>query len=82
MTTFKKTNKRKLSNLVKQQLPEFVIQDHPKFAEFLSSYFLFLESAEITLTSFTDVDNILLETQGTINSFVLLDRTTFFFRYI
>ena len=78
MTTFKKTNKRKLSNLVKQQLPEFVIQDHPKFAEFLSSYFLFLESAEITLTSFTDVDNILLETQGTTSSFVLLDRTDAF----
>jgi len=78
MTTFKKTNKRKLSNLVTQQLPEFVIQDHPKFAEFLSSYFLFLESAELTLTSFTAVDNILLETQGTTNSFVLLDRTDAF----
>ena len=78
MTTFKKTNKRKLSNLVKQQLPEFVLTDHPKFAEFVSSYYLFLESAEITLTSFTDVDNILLETEGTTDSYILLDRTDAF----
>ncbi len=63
MTTFKKTNKRKLSNLVKQQLPEFVLTDHPKFAEFIASYFLFLESAELSLTSFTEIDNILLETE-------------------
>ena len=78
MTTFKKTNKRKLSNLVKQQLPEFVLTDHPKFAEFIASYFLFLESAELSLTSFTEIDNILLETEGTIDSYLLLDRTNGF----
>ena len=42
MTDFKKTNKKKLSNLVKRQLPEFVLEDHPKFAEFVKSYYLFL----------------------------------------
>ena len=79
MTTFKKkTNKKKLSTLVKQQLPEFVLSDHPKFTEFVSSYFLFLESAELNLESITDVDNILLETQTDLSNFVLLDRTDIF----
>ena len=45
----KKTNKKKISTLVKQQLPEFVLTDHPKFSEFLTSYFLFMESAELNL---------------------------------
>ena len=78
MTTFKKTNKRKLSNLVKRQLPEFVLEDHPKFAEFVKSYFLFLESAQLEISSFTSVDNILLEGEGAIDNFVLLDRTNAF----
>ena len=78
MTTFKKTNKRKVSNLVKRQLPEFVLEDHPKFAEFVKSYYLFLESAQLELSSFTSVDNILLEGEGAENNFVLLDRTDAF----
>ena len=78
MTTFKKTNKRKLSNLVKRQLPEFVLEDHPKFAEFIKSYYLFLESAQLEISSFTAVDNILLEGEGAIDNFVLLDRTDSF----
>ena len=45
----KKTNKKKLSTLIKQQVPEFVLTDHPKFTEFLTSYFLFMESAELNL---------------------------------
>ena len=78
MTDFKKTNKKKLSNLVKRQLPEFVLEEHPKFAEFVKSYYLFLESAEITLSSFTSVDNILLEGEGAADNFVLLERTDAF----
>ena len=78
MTDFKKTNKKKLSNLVKRQLPEFVLEDHPKFAEFIKSYYLFLESAEIQLSSFTEVDNILLEGESVTSSYVLLDRTDAF----
>ena len=78
MTTFKKTNKRKVSNLVKKQLPEFVLEDHPKFAEFISSYYLFLESAELQISSFTAVDNILLEGEGTTDNFALLERTDSF----
>tara|TARA_B100000900_G_scaffold223521_1_gene189696 strand:+ start:9172 stop:12219 length:3048 start_codon:yes stop_codon:yes gene_type:complete len=72
----KKTNKKKLSTLIKQQVPEFVLTDHPKFTEFLTSYFLFMESAELNLDQFTDIDQILLETVGTTDSFVLLNQTT------
>ena len=61
MSDIKKSNKKKLSTLIKQQLPEFVLTDHPKFAEFLTSYFLFLESAEITLQTFTSIDHIVLD---------------------
>ena len=53
MATKYKTNKRKISSLVKQQVPEFVLTDHPKFTEFLSSYYLFMESAELNLEEVT-----------------------------
>ena len=72
----KKTNKKKLSSLIKQQVPQFVIEDHPKFAEFLTSYYLFMESAELNLDTVTDIDQILLETVGVSDSFVLLNQTT------
>ena len=71
----KKTNKKKLSTLIKQQVPQFVLEDHPKFTEFLTSYFLFMESAELNLDQFTGIDQILLETVGTTDSFVLLNQT-------
>ena len=71
----KKTNKKKLSTLIKQQVPEFVLTDHPKFTEFLTSYFLFMESAELNLDTVTDIDQILLETVGVADSFVLLNQT-------
>jgi hypothetical protein len=72
----KKTNKKKLSTLVKQQVPDFVLENHPKFTEFLSSYYLFMESAELNLDTVTDIDQILLETVGTTDSFILLNQTT------
>ena len=75
MATKYKTNKRKLSSLVKQQVPSYVLEDHPKFTEFLSSYFLFMESAELNLTEITEVDNILLETEGSTDSYLLLNQT-------
>ena len=78
MSDIKKTHKKKISKLIKQQLPEFVLSEHPKFAEFLTSYFLFLESAEITLQTFTSIDHILLETDATANNFILFERTNAF----
>ena len=59
-------------------IPEFVLSEHPKFTEFISSYFLFMGPAELNLESITDVDNILLETQTDLSNFVLLDRTDAF----
>ena len=75
MSDKKKTNKKKISTLVKQQAPQFVLENHPKFTEFLTSYFLFLESAEMTLQTFTEIDHILLETDATANNFILFERT-------
>ena len=76
MTDFKTTNKKKLSKLVGQQVPEYVLSDHPKFVEFIESYFLFMESAELNLETITSIDNILLETETSTNSYVLLNQTT------
>ena len=78
MSDKKKSNKKKRSTLVKQKVPEFVLSEHPKFAEFLTSYFLFLESAEITLQTFTSIDHILLESEAATDSFVLIDKTNAF----
>ena len=75
MADKKKTNKKKISTLVAQQVPEFVLTDHPKFTEFLSSYFLFMESAELNLDTITDIDQILLETETSAVNYVLLDQT-------
>ena len=75
MTTFKKTHKRKLSSLVKQQVPEYVLSDHPKFLEFLKAYYLFMESAELQLDTITAIDQILLETETATVSHLLFDQT-------
>ena len=75
MADKKKTNKKKISTLVKQQVPEYVLTDHPQFTEFLSSYFLFMESAELNLDTFTAIDNILLETETDTDSYVLINQT-------
>ena len=37
----------KLSTILNSQLPEFIVVDHPKFADFLKSYYQLLESAEL-----------------------------------
>ena len=37
----------KISTILNSQLPEFVVADHPKFAEFLKTYYQLLESAEL-----------------------------------
>ena len=75
MTTFKKTFKEKISSLVKQQAPEFVLEQHPKFLEFVKQYFIFMESAELTLTDIDTKDVIVLETETDAVSYLLLDGT-------
>ena len=41
----------KISNLIFQQAPDFVLDDHPHFLEFVKAYYQFMESAELTLTN-------------------------------
>ena len=41
----------KISTILAGQLPEFVVSEHPKFAEFLKVYYQLLESAELSVTS-------------------------------
>ena len=50
----------KISTILNSQLPEFVVADHPKFAEFLKVYYQLLESAELSITTIENTDGILL----------------------
>jgi hypothetical protein len=63
----------KISNLVNQQVPEFVLEQHPKFLEFLKTYYTFMESAELGVTSVQTTDGVLLETETNQNNELILD---------
>ena len=64
----------KISNLINSQVPDFVVSDHPKFLEFVKSYFTFMESAEISVTSVQTTDGLQLESEiNTDTSKLLLD---------
>ena len=65
----------KISNLIDNQVPEFVLDDHPYFLEFVKAYYTFMESAELKLESIQGSDNILLETATGTSSYVLLNGT-------
>ena len=41
----------KLSTRVKHQAPDFVLDEHPRFLEFVKQYYTFMESAEISVTT-------------------------------
>ena len=62
----------KISTLINSQAPEFVVADHPKFLEFLKSYYTFMESAEITVTSVQTTDGLRLESELTTDTSTLL----------
>jgi len=53
----------KLSTLIKHQAPDFVLDEHPKFLEFIKQYYTFMESAEISVTSVETTDGVLLESE-------------------
>jgi len=57
--------KNKLSTQIDGQLPDFIAEDHPKFSQFLKSYYQFLEAGELRLT--VNIDNILLEVSTATN---------------
>ena len=54
---------KKITNLLQGQLPEFALEQHPKFLEFVKTYFQLMESAELQITSSQSTDGILLETE-------------------
>ncbi len=54
---------KKITNLLNQQVPEFVLSDHPKFLEFVSTYYKFMESAEVIVANVELTDGIQLETE-------------------
>ena len=64
---------KKVSPHILRQLPDFVIANHPVFEEFLRTYFIFLESAEMKLESILSTDGILQETETTIENLILLN---------
>src|SRR6056300_779121 len=67
------TFKDKISNLLNSQVPDFVLEDHPLFLEFVKEYYTFLESAEITLTNIGDPDHLQLDNQTNVNNFITLN---------
>jgi len=67
------TFKDKISSLINQQAPEFVLAYHPKFLEFVKSYYTFMESAELHVTSVQSTDGILLETETAQFNELILD---------
>ena len=64
---------KKITNLLNQQVPEFVLSDHPKFLEFVKTYFRFMESAEISLENIELTDGIQLETETAQENNLVLD---------
>ena len=65
--------KDKISLLIEKQAPEFVLSDHPKFLEFVKTYYTFMESAELTVTSIESTDGIRLETETAQENNLVLD---------
>ena len=65
--------KDKISNLLNSQVPDFVLEDHPLFLDFVKAYYQLMESAEIQLTNIGDPDHIVLE--GTTAGKTVLDGT-------
>ena len=65
--------KDKISNLINSQVPDFVLEDHPLFLDFVKAYYQLMESAEITLTNIGDPDHLVLE--GTTAAKIVLDGT-------
>jgi hypothetical protein len=63
----------KISNLINSQAPDFVLEQHPKFLEFIKTYYTFMESAELAVTSVQTTDGIQLETETAQTNALLLD---------
>ena len=64
---------KKVSNFIDSQVPEFVLEDHPKFVEFLKTYYTLMESAELTIINSQSTEGILLETETNQFNNLILD---------
>ena len=53
----------KISTIINSQVPEFIVADHPKFAEFLKVYYQLLESAELKVKDVQNTVGVLIETE-------------------
>ena len=67
--------KEKLSSLIGSQVPDFILEDHPKFLQFLKTYYTFMEAAELSVTSVQTTDGVQLETETNQQNSLLLDGT-------
>ena len=54
---------KKITNLLGSQVPEFVLEQHPKFVEFVRTYITLMETAELTILNYQSTEGILLETE-------------------
>ena len=63
----------KISSLINSQLPDFVVDDHPQFVQFLKTYYQFMESAMLQVTSIENTDGITLENETGLKDNLLLD---------
>tara|TARA_E500000081_G_scaffold28950_1_gene32667 strand:- start:52 stop:2637 length:2586 start_codon:yes stop_codon:yes gene_type:complete len=63
----------KISTLINSQLPDFVVDDHPQFVQFLKTYYQFMESAMLQVTSIESTDGITLENETGLKDNLLLD---------
>ena len=63
----------KITNLINSQVPQFVLQDHPNFVEFLKVYYKFMESAELSVTAIESTDGIILEADTNIEDRLILN---------
>jgi len=67
---------KKISSLVNRQFPQHIQANSPLLVEFVKQYYRFLDSAQITLTSVSASDQIILETStGTNVNFLSLNAT-------
>ena len=72
------TYKDKLSHLINSQVPDFVLDDHPQFLQFVKLYYQFLESAELTLKDIQDPNHLQLDSAVDAVNFFSLDGTNQF----
>ena len=63
----------KISTLINSQLPDFVVDEHPQFVQFLKTYYQFMESAELQITTIQNTDGIILENETGTSANLLLD---------